>query len=1163
MATKGKIDELFTIPELEAQHLKVIAMIQDVVKAINDVKPVTISLQGAEKTKEIIDGLNQVSQASKNVQDATRATVNQFGVLTDMTKKAQQSQEAYAQSSASSSETIVRSAERISKLKLSLQELNERQKEYKKLLDEDKISIDEYSKRVAHVIEVQEQYKNQISDLSKVIKDNTAVQFAQTNSITEAKAQNKILTTVRDNVDVNDVDRIKDLNDQIDRNNKLIDENSDKLAKQKINIGNYPTAFKAAFGTLEGELTAVSNQLQTGGFKGKELDELKIKQQALQNATALVSKEFASTAAQQTAFKEAATQIGVVYGSNSEVFKKFNSQVSAGSAQIKNVVQAEAVAVESTNKFGGALGRAWSVLRNIAYIVPGLGIAGIIGLLLTPITAFASKVFEADEATKKLEESTKKEAEELKQLTESFKTFNNIKDAGLGASASDVIKVQSLSKVILDQANSYKDRNAALLELRDINKNYFGDLSLEKSSLQQLKTAVEDYTNAIIQQAVIKEVEGEIGKVGAAYFRQLRIVQDLEKAHLKESDALQKSTQAFRDNATARGQRAFLLTDAATALRAQHLTDESAKLKPLADQYNSLGRILSDLNIQQLKIKPLKGGEQSADAKALQKKFFDDELKQQAEDAKKLSEINDLELASRINERQIAASKEIEIVKGASAVELQNEEAKLNAVKVKRGVSKKEILNATAEFANAEQKILQKESEDLVKIELNRQRDIIGIRLTSAARQIEIDKKLNQDTLKFFYETYNKQLKALQDREEQTKLELDKGKDYEIEALNRNYQKQIASAKGNQEKIKRAEEAYNKERANIEFRYAAEVLRVEIETGEKILALHRAQGLDTTKEEDALAKLKMQLSDLVTDHVVKNNDRQHKSTVDGLERVGKAIQKVKEYSDQVFSIIGGALDNSITAQKNALQDQSDAIDKKKDKEIEAVNSSVASEQDKAAKIAIINARAQAQKDQLDIKQRQLDAQKARFDKAKTITDIILNGALAVIKQLVATPLPFGAPFVAAIGALTAAQLAVAIAAPIPHYEKGIKRSPEGPAIVGEKRSEIIRHPDGTMYVTPDKPTLVYLPKDSEVIPDASDRRELMRLGVIRSLRSPEERAIRSPMDARMLEYYARQTSRIVNAIHSAPVPVVKNSWSGWTVGWKRGQDWYQYVKDSV
>src|SRR5690606_23798268 len=115
------------------------------------------------------------------------------------------------------------------------------------------------------------------------------------------------------------------------------------------------------------------------------------------------------------------------------------------------------------------------------------------------------------------------------------------------------------------------------------------------------------------------------------------------------------------------------------------------------------------------------------------------------------------------------------------------------------------------------------------------------------------------------------------------------------------------------------------------------------------------------------------------------------------------------------------------------------------------------------------------KDAIERRQRHLDMDRARFEKAAGIAKIIIDTATAVTQALPNIPLSI------LVGALGAAQLATAIATPIPKYEVGTGYSAEGLAWVGEKGRELLIDPSGNISLTPDNPTLTYLSGGTKVI----------------------------------------------------------------------------------
>lgn len=199
------------------------------------------------------------------------------------------------------------------------------------------------------------------------------------------------------------------------------------IGKFQRNVGNYPKNFTGAFTVLGKELDALEGKLVSGNFKGKEFDELTKKTGVLNQVTQTLNTTFKSTTAEQSAYKEAARQVGATFGSNSEVFKNFSKEVGAGNAKLSETDKALNVVSGSGNKAVNVFQKIFSGLKNIANVVPGLGLSGLILLLITPLSALGSKIFEyATRATgaAKVTEDLKKQMEDMKlAVHESEKEF--------------------------------------------------------------------------------------------------------------------------------------------------------------------------------------------------------------------------------------------------------------------------------------------------------------------------------------------------------------------------------------------------------------------------------------------------------------------------------------------------------------------------------------------------------------------------------------------------------------------------------------------------------------------------------------------------------------------------------------------------------------------
>lgn len=278
------------------------------------------------------------------------------------------------------------------------------------------------------------------------------------------------------------------------------------------------------------------------------------------------------------------------------------------------------------------------------------------------------------------------------------------------------------------------------------------------------------------------------------------------------------------------------------------------------------------------------------------------------------------------------------------------------------------------------------------------------------------------------------------------------------------------------------------------------------------------------------------------DEIKKKNDE----LKDGLEKNAKSVKDaVKTLLDEVQGLIFDLFTASIERQKNGIQDQIDLLDKKKEKDIEVANQTINNEQQKANAIAIIEARADAQKEGLERKKRQLAQQEAKFQKAQSIAAIIESTAQAVIGALaqVKTIGPAATALAVIYGAIGAVQLARVLATPIPKYKHGIQDHPGGLAEVGHGKEELVQTPSGKLFKTPWTPTLTYLPKHSKVFPDAKETLKMMAIGIHRD----NERAIATAdtqtvfNDKNITDEIKAMRYDIVKAIRKIPQAKIKTS----------------------
>jgi hypothetical protein len=559
------------------------------------------------------------------------------------------------------------------------------------------------------------------------------------------------------------------------------------------------------------------------------------------------------------------------------------------------------------------------------------------------------------------------------------------------------------------------------------------------------------------------------------------------------------------------------------------------------------------------------GDNKSVQQSAQTQKFRDGILKDDADLYKKLSENQDAYLITRLSAREKSFEIEKQILAGQKAAEIENINSQLAIEKQRASigeVSKEELAQKEKEASNKRSEINKDYAEKQTLLEININRDLLTIRQSFIAKQRELDEQYNNDFKKDQEDRLNASIESIQKEQLRRLSNNTEGQAAEIKALNDRYEKIIAATREGSKKRQRIDEQYAHDRAEIEYRYAVAAVKNEIWAAEQILAVHKAAGINVADEEKKIADLKKELSDSETKHALDNEHRKYEAFQKRMQQTEDALGKAQEIESKVADVVGGFINASVDKQKAAVQGQIDDIDKKKEKEIEAVNSSASTEKEKADKIAIINARSAAQKEALERKQRQLDLQRARFEKAANITRIAIETNLAVVHQLAS-----GDPYTAigraiAAGVLGAAQLAVAIAQPLPKFKTGRKGGPATFGIVGDGGvPEVVTSPDlSQAFLTPATDTGTYLPKNWNVFPNVKEFQETAMNMLHKPL--PTLPIIQNNNDG-MMHAMAYSIGRLERAIMNK-----RETHFHWNNGELRksiqnGNDWLRYIQDSV
>jgi hypothetical protein len=187
---------------------------------------------------------------------------------------------------------------------------------------------------------------------------------------------------------------------------------------------------------------------------------------------------------------------------------------------------------------------------------------------------------------------------------------------------------------------------------------------------------------------------------------------------------------------------------------------------------------------------------------------------------------------------------------------------------------------------------------------------------------------------------------------------------------------------------------------------------------------------------------------------------------------------------------------------------------------------------------------------------QNELNRARFEKAANIAQIISTTALAVIKTFKDYPAAQAIPLSIAIGALGALQLAKAIAAPLPKFAEGTDDAPGGLAWVGDGyRKELVITPQGKVMQTPAVPTVMNVPKHSIVLPDA---RAALESGLAVN---QQGRLVQA--DNYDIKEVGRKIDTLTKVIRNKPVLNMNATESGLTAIWNHGANTVAYIDEQT
>lgn len=292
---------------------------------------------------------------------------------------------------------------------------------------------------------------------------------------------------------------------------------------------------------------------------------------------------------------------------------------------IPNLVQQFALLTKENNGFKGALSAVAGAITGPIGLVFG------VSLLTTGVTALTQKYGSLSNAFQAILGIQSQYNKDLQKLNKSYQEYNDSKRTSLqliseevATVSANITEVQTLLGIISDQTKSYDERNAALNRLKSINKDYFGNLDLEKTKIEELTKAGQGYIDFIKQAAVTKGFEQEISSTSVELAKQVGLLDKLQK----ERDDIARKPVKFIGKADLQIDRKEL--DAATS----RVNEQNKKVNDLRNTISLFNKELEKSIIAENKIKaPIDAAneafKQQDEANKKTKKSLEDRLKQE------------------------------------------------------------------------------------------------------------------------------------------------------------------------------------------------------------------------------------------------------------------------------------------------------------------------------------------------------------------------------------------------------------------------------------------------------------------------------------------------------------------------------------------------------
>lgn len=706
-----------------------------------------------------------------------------------------------------------------------------------------------------------------------------------------------------------------------------------------------------------------------------------------------------------------------------------------------------------------------------------------------------------------------KQKKAMEKLVEQEKELNEVRLKGAKNAQDEVVKLKLLYGATQDASRSMNERKKAVDALQKEYPKYFGNMTDEEvlagkaaDSYTRLAQSIIASARARAARDKMTENEGVIldneEKINDAYVEREKLIIKLEKKQEEYNKRAEEGFGSATAKIDARRELRYLENDI------NKIDEEIANYRNIIYETNKLQKELAkNINIGDLLFNANDGNGDDDDGekyaaylKKIGEELASTQIELMEESREKERAQVEADYAQRMAEitgntqQEIALRKNLEELKAKELAEVDEKWEKQQA---------EALRNALRERLGLIEGNSQQELDERLRLQLE---------VNELMRQAEVAeaKKKGEDVI-LIEEKYAKMRNDIVLKNMQARMGLiEKSADEELNAQEMAVMKETNALKKSYAAGKMDREAYEQALYDTGVKYSKLRLETLIKEAEAQLKVAGLSEEQTEALKKRIENLKAQLEEVgLDDEIDKNAERlgefnkamdlMESTANDALGETGRLFEglgavirdvaddgkvKMETLVDSIMAISDGlasVMNDMYEARINKLDEEQEANEDAYDKEVERIEKlqeqgAISAEEAEARKRAAED-KTKQKEEEIAKRKAELQQKQANWDKANSIIQATIATALAVTKSLPNLILA------ALVGAMGAAQIAVIAAQQVPKYRTGTKDHPGGWAVVGDggKREAVVT--DEGVWATPDKPTLVDLPRHAQVIPD--------------------------------------------------------------------------------